>query len=262
MGMTKPKAAYVYCIVVDDVVRYYGKGTGKRHLSHMRIVRSIARRRAAGETVETNTFYDQLTKAWLSGAIIQTAIVADRQTHRQAFDLEATLIKASDQVWNERRSGKMTAKQRANHLAVMRSAEHRAIKRRVSKRLWKNPGYRAHTISAIKAGNAAPAVRAKRAKSTAAGWRNKKSRKVRCARISAAAQKREANSTRARALAMIRGAADGASHAELCRAIDAPLGLLKNALSVLRQRGLIKKRGGYHGGRFYSTNVALLNIAA
>ena len=256
--MTKSKSAYVYCIIVDDVARYYGKGTGKRHLSHMRIVRSIARRRAAGETVETSAFYDQLTKAWLSGAIIQTTIIADRQTHRRAFDLEATLIKASDQVWNEHRPGKMTAKQRANHLAVMRSAEHRAIKRRTSKRLWKNPEYRTNTITAIKIGNAAPGVRAKRAENTAAGWRNK-SRKVRCAKISAAAQKRQVNSTLARTLAIIRGTADGMSHAELCRALDAPLGILKTILSRLRKRGLIEKRGGYHGGHFYSTNVVQLS---
>ena len=29
---------FVYAIVVDGVMRYVGKGSGKRHLDHMRIV--------------------------------------------------------------------------------------------------------------------------------------------------------------------------------------------------------------------------------
>jgi hypothetical protein len=33
--------AYVYAIIVDGIVRYIGKGSGKRSIAHMRLVRSI-----------------------------------------------------------------------------------------------------------------------------------------------------------------------------------------------------------------------------
>jgi hypothetical protein len=93
--------AYVYAIVVDGVVRYIGKGSGNRTRAHMRLVRSIARRRAVGETVKTSHFYNRLTKEWLAGAEIQEVILADGLTHEDAYLREiAEIARLQDQLWN------------------------------------------------------------------------------------------------------------------------------------------------------------------
>jgi len=94
--------AYVYAILVDGIVRYYGKGSGNRSRAHMRIVRSIARRRAAGEHVRTSHFYNRLTKAWLDGAEIEEVIVADGLSHEDAYAREIAEIAAAPQgqLWN------------------------------------------------------------------------------------------------------------------------------------------------------------------
>jgi hypothetical protein len=94
--------AYVYAIVVDDVIRYIGKGSGTRARQHMRIVRSIARRRAAGETVRASYFYNRLTKAWRAGADIVEIVIADDLTHEQAYAREIAEIAAypKEQLWN------------------------------------------------------------------------------------------------------------------------------------------------------------------
>ena len=98
----KGKGAYVYAIVVDDVVRYIGKGRTYRVGQHMTMVRSIARRRAAGEFVSTTYFYNRLTKAWLAGAEIETIVIAEGMTDEDAFAREVAEIAAAlqGQLWN------------------------------------------------------------------------------------------------------------------------------------------------------------------
>src|SRR6516162_4318183 len=94
--------AYVYAIIVDGIVRYIGKGSGNRKLAHMRLVRSIARRRAAGEHVRTSHFYNRLTKAWLEGAEIEEVVIVDGLTHGAAYAREIAEIAAAaqGQLWN------------------------------------------------------------------------------------------------------------------------------------------------------------------
>ena len=94
--------AYVYAIVVDGVIRYIGKGSGGRARAHLRIVRSIARRRAAGEVIRTSHFYNRLTKAWLGGAEIEERILIDGLTHSAALEAEIATIAhyPTPQLWN------------------------------------------------------------------------------------------------------------------------------------------------------------------
>jgi hypothetical protein len=99
--------SYVYAIVVDGVLRYIGKGSSKRARVHMRMVRTIARRRAVGETVQTSPFYNRLTEAWLTGSDIQDITIADGLTNDEAFAREAAEIAAAPegQLWNIWRGG-------------------------------------------------------------------------------------------------------------------------------------------------------------
>ena len=79
---------YIYAIVVDEIYRYIGKGTRKRVGDHMRMVRRISRLRAAGETVRTSIFYNQLTKAWLNGSQISEVILIDTLDEALAYEKE------------------------------------------------------------------------------------------------------------------------------------------------------------------------------
>lgn len=93
--------SYVYAIRVDGVVRYIGKGIGRRVHRHMNIVRSVARRRAAGEIVRTSHFYNRLTKAWLGGAEIDEIIIIEEVTNEQACKIEIKEIaERKSQLWN------------------------------------------------------------------------------------------------------------------------------------------------------------------
>ena len=128
--------AYVYQIIVDGVVRYVGKGTGKRATSHIAIVRSIIRRRAAGETVRATHFQNRLAKAYRDGADIQIEIVADGMTDAAAFDLEVAQVARHRGLWN------MTAGGDAPPRATKRSPEFIAKVTASNKAAWSDPDLR------------------------------------------------------------------------------------------------------------------------
>lgn len=100
------KNAYVYAIVVDGVTRYIGKGSNRRMREHFKIIRSMARRRAAGETVQApSAFYEKLCAAYLAGCEIDSTIVVDGLTHEEAFRAEVAERDRypAGQLWNEGR---------------------------------------------------------------------------------------------------------------------------------------------------------------
>jgi hypothetical protein len=104
--MTSGKS-YVYAILVDGVNRYIGKGTGKRVKDHMWQVRSVARRRAAGEVVKTQYLYNRLASVWLKGCEIEEVILFDGLSDEEAFALETQLIsKQRKQLWNMASGGR------------------------------------------------------------------------------------------------------------------------------------------------------------
>jgi len=96
------KRAHVYEGVVDGIRRCIGTDHGDRINIHMKKVRSIARRRAVGETVFTSYFYDKLTKAWLDGAEISFHVLFDGLSDEEALSIEAKMIAATPpgQLWN------------------------------------------------------------------------------------------------------------------------------------------------------------------
>ena len=148
-------AAYVYAIVVDGIVRYIGKGSTTRVRAHMRLVKSIARRRAAGETIRASHFYNRLTKAWLNGAEIQEIIIVDRLTDEEAYQREIAEIAAapSGQLWNYWSGGEGSSKgyrkpleQRAKiaerNRQTWRDPQLVAEHSKRMKLVWSRPGYR------------------------------------------------------------------------------------------------------------------------
>jgi hypothetical protein len=95
--------AYVYAVRVDGIVRYIGKGTGRRLNAHMKIVRSMARRRAAGESViAVSMFYDKLFRAYVAGSTIDHEILCDGLSNADAYRTEIEVKKGFEaaQLWN------------------------------------------------------------------------------------------------------------------------------------------------------------------
>lgn len=97
------KGAYIYAVRVDGIVRYVGKGTGTSFTRHIKIVRSMARRRAAGETVlAESVFYEKLCKAYLNGSVIDHEVLLDGMTNEDAFKKVTDFWSSypAGQLWN------------------------------------------------------------------------------------------------------------------------------------------------------------------
>lgn len=148
------KGAYLYAVLVDGVVRYIGKGSGRRLRAHEKIVRAMARRHAAGETVVAESqFYERLYRAYLAGADIAAEIITGGLTHEQAFREEIAERKKypSLQLWN----------------AV--SCWERADYRAKQKARWADPEIRALHRSRI-AASISPSEKAERSQRMRRAW--------------------------------------------------------------------------------------------
>jgi hypothetical protein len=102
---------YVYAIVIDDIVRYIGKGTNEtgkhtRFHDHMRAMRRLVRCRMEGVSPNfyeryTEMYASRLAHEWLDGAEIREEIFARGLSDEQAFELERKLIaKHRKTIWN------------------------------------------------------------------------------------------------------------------------------------------------------------------
>lgn len=96
------RKAYVYAILVDGVVRYIGKGTGQRMITHVRFAKQLNKRRSAGHVIKVSKFYNKLAKALLVQSKIEYNVIAKGISHSEAFDIEAIEIAkaAPEQLWN------------------------------------------------------------------------------------------------------------------------------------------------------------------
>lgn len=151
--------AYVYIILVDGVLRYVGKGTGDRIRHHLKLCRSIARRRAKGQKVVTTKFYNRLTKALNAGASIECEIVADRLTDQAAFELEIAMINGHGGLWNKAPGGqgfsseqwrdKKFRKKMAQREQLKRTPEYRKRRSQINQELWDDPAMREKLVARI-----------------------------------------------------------------------------------------------------------------
>jgi hypothetical protein len=102
---TNLKVTYVYAIVVDDIIRYIGKGCGSRLLT-----RAInARRTAARSGIRVNSLsprmHRRLVKAIRAGSHITEAIIAFGLSDNDTYRLEGEIITyfhryQTGQLWN------------------------------------------------------------------------------------------------------------------------------------------------------------------
>jgi hypothetical protein len=244
--------AYVYAILVNGVVRYIGKGNGGRIHDHLKVVRSLARRRAAGEVVRSTLFYNKLTRAWLDGSKIEHMILADSLTDDEAYAREAIEISHRKDLWNMDPGGrgrgfgyKQSKKMRAKRKATMKD---RPLSRTHCEALRGIP--KTYTDEVKKRLSVERSKRMMR--------RSKKERIARAQHAGRLAHKDE-DSTQLKVLELIRE--KSGLNRESLEELAASLGLapttVKNALHRLSKRGLIEKRGGHCGG-FHSTNIAQL----
>lgn len=158
--------AYVYAITVDGVVRYIGKGTGRRSADHLKVCRSIARRRAAGLVVQASAFYKRLTRAWLDGSEIGETVLLEGLTDDQAFAAEAAAIQGAPggQLWNEEAGGR--GRTSAGMKRQWQDADYAARMREVLRTALSEPDRMSRMLEASKAAMQAPEERARKSAAT------------------------------------------------------------------------------------------------
>jgi len=232
--------AYVYAVLVDGVIRYVGKGSGRRLHAHMKIVRSMARRRAAGEMVVAESpFYEKLCKAYLSGSDIEAAIVNGGLTHEQAFRDEIAERKKypASQLWN---AGSYWDK-----------PEYRAKQ----KARWADPElrelHRKHTAEATQKPHVAE-LHSKRLKSA---WNDTERRAALLAGIRRYRASVSHTTLSGRIHAYVRDN-PGKSFTEINTAFNHSKGV-PNTLARLRKKGLVSKADGKHGGYFAGNVISI-----
>jgi hypothetical protein len=102
---TNLKAAYVYAIVVDDIIRYIGKGYGSRLLTHAINARRTAARSGIRIDSLAPRMHRSLVKAIRAGSRIVETIIASGLSNKDAYRLEAEMIAyfhryQTGQLWN------------------------------------------------------------------------------------------------------------------------------------------------------------------
>jgi hypothetical protein len=99
------RTAYVYSILVDNVVRYIGKGRGSRLLTHA----INARRTAAKSDIAIRRLhprmYRKLVQAVHAGADIREQIIASNLSDASAYQLETKMTadfhcRKTGPLWN------------------------------------------------------------------------------------------------------------------------------------------------------------------
>lgn len=175
--------AYVYAIVVDGVVRYIGKGTGRRTGEHRNIVERLLRDVAGGP--KEQVVHRRIAAAVRSGlawSIVKTHVGL---TEQRALDLEIDLIaKAPDgQLWNIAEGGRGCTSEfarrrwsnheyRAKQEAAIKSPETLRRKSEASRESQNQPDVRERVKSAQRAAFARPESKARLVARTLRFWQS------------------------------------------------------------------------------------------
>lgn len=107
-GRPTAQSAYVYGVLVDDVLRYIGKGRSGRASTHFLIAKRLIRDRAQGKRVRTSRFYNALASALKKRRTVAINILHTGLSDEDAYLLEARLISECPhgQLWNVIAGGK------------------------------------------------------------------------------------------------------------------------------------------------------------
>lgn len=140
----QPSDFYVYEILVDDIVRYIGKGRGDRLNEHVRTARRILRIRESGETFKTSRFYNRLAKAVKAKAKIEIRIVQSGLLEEDAYLAETSTISSIglDRLWNVFPGGIGFRSEWIKSL--WKNPEYREKSSARSRARWQDPEYREH----------------------------------------------------------------------------------------------------------------------
>jgi hypothetical protein len=137
----KPRGAYVYCILVDGVERYIGKGRGSRAVQHLWNSASIIRRRDRGEKVRASKFQNFLIAAIGLGGIASISIIIDGLSDEEAYakEIEEIALRGRDILWNQMPGGRGFTSKKARELWT---EEHRLAMSAHSLKHWEDAGRR------------------------------------------------------------------------------------------------------------------------
>jgi hypothetical protein len=125
----KPSGCYVYEVIVEGVVRYIGKGTGRRAWRHTEIAARNNRLRSVDQKVKATKWHNRLAKALAAGASVEVRIIAEGMTSEQAFQREvAEIASRPDGLWNYTGGGE-------------------GLDSDAARRLWADPGHRAAMVA-------------------------------------------------------------------------------------------------------------------
>lgn len=240
-------AAYVYAVLVEGETRYIGKGRGDRSGDHLKMVRSIVRRRAAGETVKVSLFYRKLTARWLEGCEIEVVVLEDGLTDEAAYEREAAIIASfsADQLWNTDAGGRgRTSCSLKRQWSAPEATEARQQARE------RMAGHHHRMIEASRDACAMPEERARKSAATKRqhAAMSPEARAARVAKIKVSRQAEWQSGTLARVLAYI-GQKPGCTRGEIKNALAPPSSAFKVALCALQKREQIVKCEG----QFYRT---------
>lgn len=96
--------AYVYAITVDGIVRYIGKGRGRRLNVHLNIAKLITRRRACGEKISSSIFRERMKAgaAMKYGAERRRALWADPEYRELVSSRQRAAM--ADPAWRAKMS--------------------------------------------------------------------------------------------------------------------------------------------------------------
>ena len=113
--------AYLYQIRVDDIVRYIGKGGGRRMYIHVAEAKRTARRCGASTAHLYPLRHRRLVEALRRRATITERIIISGLTDRQALALERTIIA----LFHSDRTGQRGAPEPAEPPCILLSTVHR-----------------------------------------------------------------------------------------------------------------------------------------
>ena len=98
-----PNGCYVYEVIVDDLVRYVGKGTGRRFKNHISTAKRYERYLHEGRQITVAPFYENLLIELGRGSEVTYRIVAQFSTDQEALAKEIEHIASfqEGQLWND-----------------------------------------------------------------------------------------------------------------------------------------------------------------
>jgi len=203
---------YIYVYEIDGVVRYIGRGRGRRILHHLAAVQKRSLSRASGAALRPHRFYDRLENAIQSNAKIVGRMIHVGLTGDQAAAMEMQEIRKypPEELWNTITAStpricdaEWRARQSAGAKLIMADPDRRRAvsaklksynddpvlrqrKAEETRKRWADPAHREMRIQAQRRAFAEPAEKARKRDATTKSWTDPQTRAKRAAGLSAA----------------------------------------------------------------------------